>query len=294
MKPLSLFVLSILACGAALFTIVFFMQGETVSVLMPRGLVAEKELALMIDVVSLMLITATAVFALTFFFAWRYRASNTKAVYLPNWEHGAMSELVWWAIPIEIVLILGALTWTSTHDLDPHKALEGGIPPLTVEVVALEWKWLFIYPEQRIATMNEVRFPVDQPVRFIITADAPMNSFWIPQLGGQIYAMTGMATEINLMADTPGTYAGSSANYSGEGFAHMKFDAVAMTSSDFESWVALVRQSPDALTLDAYNALSEPSGDHPQTYYTNPADNLFNSIMMKFMSPLSPSHTHAR
>ena len=223
MKPFNLFVISLLACASVLLVIVFLMHGETAALLAPKGFVADEELVLMKNVVLLMLIVAVPVLSLLFFFAWWYRAENTRAVYMPQWEHGPMSELVWWAIPIEIVLVLGAITWTSTHALDPYKALTVGGNPLTIQVVALEWKWLFIYPEQNIATVNVVYIPVNRPIEFQITADAPMNSFWIPELGGQIYAMTGMSTELNLIANQTGTFTGRSANYSGEGFARMSF-----------------------------------------------------------------------
>ena len=265
----------------------------TFAVLDPKGIIASKELALLVSASLLMLIVAIAVFGLAFFFAWRYRASNKRAVYMPNWEHGALSELVWWAIPIEIVLILGALTWTSTHELDPYKPLEGGAP-LQVQVVALPWKWLFIYPEQGIGAVNTLYLPVGRPVEFTVTADAPMNAFWIPQLGGQIYAMTGMSTKLHLQADEVGAYEGGSSNYSGEGFASMKFIATAVSEGDFATWVNDVRQNTRSLGKEEYHLLAKPStGDAPTTY-SSVAQDLYDTILMKYMAPmhLRETHTH--
>ena len=197
-----------------------------------------------------------------------------------------MDELIWWAIPFEIVLILGALTWSSTHNLDPRKSLDSARgEPLVVQVVALDWKWLFIYPEQEIATVNYFQIPVGRPVKFEITADAPMNSFWIPRLGGQIYAMTSMVNVLNLVADEVGTFAGGSANYSGEGFAQMKFIVQAVRQEDFDAWVAEVKTSPNILTHDQYEVLAEPSVAHEVTYYGGVDGDLFSTIVMNFMMP---------
>ncbi|MEK7612781.1 MAG: ubiquinol oxidase subunit II [Patescibacteria group bacterium] len=248
----------------------------------PQGFIAGKELTLILNATLTMLIVIVPVLILTFFFAWQYRARNKKATYTPDWEHAKMDELIWWAIPFEIVLILGALTWGSTHELDPQKPIDATLPPLTIEVVALPWKWLFIYPEQRIATVNYIAFPVDRPVAFKVTADAPMNSFWIPALGGQIYAMTGMVTSLNLMANATGTFRGSSANYSGEGFAHMQFTAESLSVQDFDAWIGGIKTlSPDTLTRDAYAKLVEPSVDEPR-FFADVEKNLFDIILEKF------------
>ena len=247
----------------------------------PQGAVALAERGLIFNAVLLMLIVVVPVLALAFFFAWHYRAGNKKAHYLPNWEHSKMEELVWWAIPLEIVLILGALTWGSTHQLDPRKPLEGGAP-LVVQVVALDWKWLFIYPEQGVASVNRVEMPVGRPVRFEVTAEGPMNSFWIPQLGGQIYAMTGMVKPLNLVADRAGTYDGLSANYSGAGFAQMKFLAVAVPQEEFETWVQEIKQSSSTLDHDVYRKLAAPSVEQQVVYYGAVEHNLYSDIVMSF------------
>ncbi len=251
-------------------------------VLNGQGAVAIAERGLIIHAVLLMLIVAVPVFLLIFLIAWRYRAGRrSRARYAPDWEHGKMEELVWWAIPIEIVLILGALTWSSTHQLDPRKPLPGGTP-LVVQVVALDWKWLFLYPEQKIATVNYIAVPVDRPLRFEITADAPMNSFWIPQLGGQIYAMTGMMSTLHLVANKPGTFKGLSANYSGEGFAGMQFTVVATPQEEFDAWIQTVKESPQILDQSAYRMLARPSIANPAAYYGSFDQDLLSSIMKKF------------
>jgi cytochrome o ubiquinol oxidase subunit 2 len=268
---------------------------EGIALLNPQGWVGLSERVLMIHAIEFMLIVAIPVYFLLFFFAWRYRAGNPKKPkYMPNWEHAKIDELIWWAIPLEIVLVLGALTWTSTHQLDPRVPLEGG-PPLVIEVVALDWKWLFIYPEQNIATVNAIDIPIGRPVRFEVTADAPMNSFLIPALGGQIYAMTGMVNPINLVADHAGVYQGISANYSGEGFAQMKFAVSAVPQEEFDAWVARVKASSGSLTHEAYADLSAPSVADEPLYYAKVEPNLYDSIVMKFMGDMSNTmegHTH--
>jgi len=257
--------------------------------LFPGGAIAVAERGLMFQALLFMLIVAVPVFALIFFFAWRYRdrgaIANQKPggpKYTPDWAHSNLEELIWWAIPLEIILILGALTWTSTHELDPRRALPGG-EPLVVQVVALEDKWLFIYPKENIAAINYVVLPVNAPVTFKITADAPMNSFWIPSLGGQIYAMTGMVTELNLIANEVGHFDGRSANYSGEGFTKMKFIAEAMPKATFDSWVLSTRASSRFLDQQGYALLKQTDTTEPVMYGEVDPD-LFDTIVGKFMA----------
>ncbi len=278
---MALLLLGITVIIAGLYAV---LRNYTFQVFEPKGLIATEERGLIIHAVLLMLIVVIPVFILAFTIAWRYRAGNTKATYTPDWENSPMEELIWWAIPFEIILVLGALTWSSTHDLDPYKPLTATSTSMVVQVVALDWKWLFIYPELGIATVNEVDFPAGVPVEFQITADAPMNSFWIPQLGGQIYAMTGMVTMLHLVADEPGVFNGYSANYSGEGFADMKFAAKARTPDDFAAWVVEVRRTQHALDADAYAQLRQP-GTSTVQIYTPASKDLYNSVVMKFMSP---------
>jgi cytochrome o ubiquinol oxidase subunit 2 len=247
----------------------------------PKGAIAGAELGLLIQATLFMLIVAVPVYVLIFYFARQYRASNKKARYQPDWEHSKMEELIWWAIPLEIVLILGAITWSSTHELHPPKPISVE-PPMVVQVVALDWKWLFIYPELGIATINELALPLNKPVRFDITADAPMNSFWIPSLGGQIYAMTGMVNQLHLIAEEEGEYWGRSANYSGEGFAHMKFKVNVLLPSDFDEWVSAVRAFDRELSALGYEELSVPDVPETPLYYSAVEHDLFDMIVAQF------------
>jgi cytochrome o ubiquinol oxidase subunit II len=261
------------------------------TLLNPQGVVALAERGLMIQATFFMLIVAVPVFALIFFFAYWYRASNTKAKYTPDWAHSNMEELVWWAIPLEIVLVLGALTWSSTHELDPRRPLSNE-KPLQVQVVALPDKWLFVYPEENIATVNYLAIPEDIPVRFSITADAPMNSFWIPSLGGQIYAMTGMVTELNLLSSSTGKFVGRSANYSGPGFAKMKFITEVMPQDAFQTWVLTTRAGVELLDQQRYVQLKTEEGSEP-LFFSDVDQHLFNDIVRKFMNgsqTSEPSH----
>ncbi len=248
--------------------------------LQSSGIIASQEASLIIQATLLMLIVVVPVFVLLFFFAYYYRAGNHKARYSPNWEHAKMDELIWWAIPLEIILVLGALTWGSTHALDPRKPLPSTVPALQVEVVALPWKWLFLYPSLGVASLNTLEIPANIPVEFHITADAPMNSFWVPQLGGQIYAMTGMDNRLNLMADKPGDYPGYSANYSGAGFAGMHFVVHAVAQKDFEAWVAATASTSPVLDQATYSALRAPSTEQERTYAYR--IDLYHAILKQF------------
>lgn len=287
MKPYLLALGSISFLG---FVLVLFIltQGGAFPLLTPSGTVGSAERDLMLRAVFLMLIVVIPVVLLAIFIAWHYRESNTKAAYTPNWEHSKMEELIWWSIPFEIVLVLAALTWTSTHELDPGRALTSSEPPITVQVVALPWKWLFIYPEQGVASVNELAIPTNRSVRFEITADAPMNSFWIPALGGQMYAMTGMTTVLHLNATTPGVYSGLSANYSGKGFAKMQFATRALDPADFTAWIQAVRASPEQLTRESYTELARPSDAGPVHYYGS-MTMTFSDIVATYM-PLGGTH----
>lgn len=246
------------------------------------GVVAREEGALIIQATLLMLIVVVPVLFLLFFFAWHYRASNTKAKYTPNWHNSKMDELIWWAVPLEIVLVISALTWQSTYKLDPRAALASEQPAITIQAVALPHKWLFIYPEQGIATVNQLYIPTNVPLRFEVTADAPMNSLWIPALGGQIYAMTGMVKTLNLMADTSGSYPGMSANYSGEGFDDMRFTVHAVPRADFDAWVADTSSANSSrLSDNTYDMLKAVGAVQPGYYAAVDAD-LFAAIVSQF------------
>lgn len=265
-----------------------FLSGCNAVVLNPKGAIAVDEKHLLIKALCLMFIIVIPVLILIAVISWRYRASNTRAKYTPDWSHSVLLEAIWWAVPIVIIAILATITWISTHQLDPHRPLNSKVKPLVIQVVALQWRWLFIYPEQNIATMNFIEFPANTPVTFLITADAPMNSFQIPQLGGQIYAMPGMQTQLHLIANEPGTYDGRSVNFSGDGYAGMTFTAKAVATNDeFNQWVASVKQSSNPLTVDSYALLAKPSEDETVQTYSSVEKGLFNDVIMKFMAPNS-------
>lgn len=260
----------------------WYLSTIDISVLNPKGQVGQDQRDLFVFTVILGAVVVIPVFLMTIFIAWRYREGNTKAKYTPDDDTNHLAETIWWGIPIVLIAILAVVTWNSTFKLDPYEHLTDE-PPMAVKVISLDWKWLFIYPEQDIATVNFVQFPVDRPVEFEITSDTVMNSFWIPSLGGQIYAMPGMPTKLNLVANKVGNYNGQSANISGEGFAGMKFIAKASSKQDFQTWLDLVKQSSHNLTPKAYTELSKPTKDHPPTYYASVEPNLFQTIVAKYM-----------
>jgi cytochrome o ubiquinol oxidase subunit 2 len=271
---------------AVIALVLFLSRNHSMTVLFPAGEIGKKERDLIITSTLLMLLVVTPVFILTFMIAWRYREDNHTARYSPNWDGNRLLELVWWALPFAIIATLAVITWTSSHDLDPSKPIAGS-KPINIQVVALQWKWLFIYPQQHIASVNYVQFPQATPVNFSITSDAPMNSFWIPALGGQVYAMSGMDMKLHLIADKSGIYRGSSANISGRGFAGMNFTAKATTQAEFDSWVTKVKKDQNNLSLDKYNQLSQPSENNPEAYYSDTTPNLYDRIVLKYMLPSS-------
>lgn len=251
----------------------------------PKGPIAAAELSLMIFAIELMLLVVVPVIVLACIFAWRYR-EGANGKYTPEWSHSTKLELIWWSIPIIIITILGTVTWTTTHSLDPYRPLDSETKPVTVEVVSLDWKWLFIYPELKIATLNYLKLPAGTPINFKLTAASPMNSFIIPQLGGQIYTMTGMTTELHLLADKPGTYRGLATNYTGIGFSGMHFDTEVSTPEEFVSWVDTVKQRPAHLTAEIFwKRLMAKSIDDPVGYFGNVEDGLFDSIIRHYMMP---------
>ena len=251
-------------------------------ILDPKGPIALAERDLLFTAVVLMLVVIIPVFVMAFLFAWRYRSSNGKARYTPDWSYSARVDAVIWLVPALIVVSLGVLLWSNTHKLDPYKRIDSTVPPLEIEVVAQDWKWLFIYPGQEIAVVNQLVFPSQTPLSLKITSDTVMNSFFIPALGGQIYAMAGMQTRLHLLADAPGRFTGRNTQYSGAGFADQHFQAIAASPEDFDAWVAKVKQSPDKLDAAAYRALAAPRRAHPVTYYSAVEPNLFDTIIAKY------------
>ncbi len=279
------FGLGIIVPVAAVLLVAFLLRNNNIAILNPKGTIASQQHDLIITITILMLIIVLPVFALTFGIAWRYRESNTKAKYSPDLGGNRAAETIWWTVPLIIITIISGIIWKSSHDLDPFKPVAASKKPLTIQVVALNWKWLFIYPDQNMATVNYVQFPVDTPVEFKLTSDAPMNSFWIPQLGGQIYAMAGMQTELSLMATEKGEYTGQSANLSGEGFAGMKFTAKASSDSDFNNWVITTKYGSENLNFDTYQKLAQPSKNNPPFYYASIEDDLYHTVISKYLSP---------
>ena len=273
--------------GVLTFALAALLSGCKAALLEPAGHIAADEKSLIITSTLLMLIVVVPVILLTLYFAWKYRASNTSATYMPDWSYSHRIEAVVWAVPIAIILVLGTLTWRTTHELDPYKPLASSVKPIEIKVVALDWKWLFIYPEQHIATVNEIQFPAGTPVNFRITSDTVMNVFFIPQLGSQIYAMAGMQTQVNLIADQPGVYDGLSTNFSGAGFPDMKFTATATSQADFDAWVAKVRASGNKLGLDNYADLAKQSTKDPVKYFSNVEPVLFTAVLDKYMDKSS-------
>ncbi|HLD84406.1 MAG TPA: ubiquinol oxidase subunit II [Coxiellaceae bacterium] len=262
------------------------LSGCHYAILNPKGIIAASEKKLFIDSIELMLIVVIPVIILSFFIPWHYRASNTKTTYRPNWGHSTMMEVIWWTIPCIIILVLAIMTWIYTHKLDPYRPLDSKKEPVMIEAIALDWKWLFIYPQYHVAMVNYMQVPVDQPVRLFITSDAPMNSLEIPQLAGQVYAMTGMQTKLNLMATEEGFYRGLSTNFSGDGFSGMNFKIRVSSLSDFEAWLKVVKQSPNHLTMSVYNQLILPSKNNPVTYFSSTDHGLFDAAIIKYMGPM--------
>lgn len=277
-------ILLLIFCSVAAAAFIFLSVTD-IAVLNPKGMIGEKQRDLLWLATVLMLIVVIPVFLLVFGIGWKYRAENAKAKHTPDWDHSLLAECVWWGVPCAIIVVLGWFTWKGCHELDPFRPIAAK-NEMKIQAVALQWKWLFIYPEQEIATVNYIRFPQETSIHFEITSDAPMNSFWIPDLGGQIYAMSGMRSELYLIANGIGKYRGSSANISGKGFASMYFTAESTSHEDFEEWVQSVKSSPKTLGLNEYKRLVEPSEYHPAAFYVLGKEGLFDWIIMKYMLPM--------
>lgn len=260
-------------------------------ILDPAGPIAAKEKQLILISTALMLLVVMPVIILTLFFAFWYRSSNTRAHAMPNWAHSNAIEAVVWIVPLLIVITLGWLAWTTTHALDPYRPLASEEKTLEIDVVALDWKWLFVYPELNIATVNEVAFPIDTPVQFRVTSDTVMNSFFIPGLAGQIYAMAGMRTELHLIATRTGTFEGLSANYSGAGFSGMRFKALATTREGFDAWARKVASSGKPLDERAYEALASEKANSPVIQYAPGNPGLLVSLINKYRHTPPPEPT---
>jgi cytochrome o ubiquinol oxidase subunit 2 len=243
------------------------LSGCDLALMDPKGPLGVEERNIILLATGLMLIVVVPVIIMVFAFAWRYRASNKAATYAPDWEHSNAIEAVVWIVPCLIIIALATVTWTSTHALDPYKPLASEKAPVEVEVVSLDWKWLFIYPDLKIASVNELAFPAGTPVHFKMTSGSVMNSLFVPQLGTMVYTMAGMQTQLSLLAANPGEYPGLSSNFSGDGFSDMRFMARALSDDDFQSWVEHARASGTVLSQQVYRELEKPSEKVPVAYY---------------------------
>ncbi|ANE47730.1 cytochrome C oxidase subunit II [Paenibacillus swuensis] len=283
---------------------IVFMTGCTNPIVLdPKGPIGDQQRDLIWFTIAICIAVLIPVLGLTAFIIWRYRdKADNKAPYHPDWEHSTKLETIWWGIPILIIIVLGTVTVKYTYDLVPAKPIASEKKAITIQATALDWKWLFTYPDQGIATVNYLQIPEDVPIRFELTADAPMNSFWIPQLGGQLYAMSGMSSTLYLQADEIGEYLSSGANFSGEHFGKMTFNTKATSQADFDAWVNKVKLDSPVLTIDGYKKLSQKSVEDPLLYSAFP-NKLYEKIVTKYSAHYNhelsykepnskPSHDH--
>jgi cytochrome o ubiquinol oxidase subunit 2 len=271
-------------CAAAMAAPIVLM-GCQPAVLDPQGFIGLSERTILIDSLAIMLAIVVPTIAATLAFAWWFRASNTRATYLPDFEYSGRIELIVWSIPLLTVILLGGVAWIGSHDLDPAKPLPSSTPPLDVQVVSLDWKWLFIYPDQRVASVNQLVVPAGVPIHFSLTSASVMNAFFIPQLGSMIYTMSGMRTQLNLQADKPGTFHALSSHFSGDGFSDMHFEVQAVTPDRFAAWIEGTRNTGPTLDPASYVALERQSmNTKPFTFgAADPA--LFDQIVTQQLPP---------
>jgi cytochrome o ubiquinol oxidase subunit 2 len=272
-------VLAVLIVGAAT------LGGCSEGVLDPRGPISAAERLILFNSLGIMLAIVIPTILATLGVAWWFRSSNTRARYLPNFDYSGRLEILVWSVPAMTVLLVGGVAWVGSHDLDPRKPIASAAKPLSVQVVSLDWKWLFLYPDQGIATVNQLTIPVGTPVSFELTSTGVMNSFFVPQLGGQIYTMAGMMTRLHVQADHPGTYPGLSAQFSGDGFSDMGFKVEAVPAERFAQWVDATRNAGPVLDAPAYTDLAKPSQAVTPFTYRSVAPNLFKSILTAGMDP---------
>jgi cytochrome o ubiquinol oxidase subunit II len=271
-------------CGGLLALLAF--AGCQRAVLYPAGPVGEANFTLLIDSLAIMLAIVVPTILATLGCAWWFRASNTRARYLPGFVYSGQLEIIVWAIPLLTIMLLGGVAWVGAHELDPARPLQSKEAPLTVQVVSLDWKWLFIYPDQKVASVNHLVIPAGVPVSFQLTSASVMNAFFIPQLGSMIYTMNGMRTQLNLSADAPGTFAGLSSHYSGDGFSTMHFDVDSVPTERFTAWVNETRQgSGSALTSQSYAELAKQTLSVAPFTYRDVDPDLFQKIVTQALPP---------
>jgi cytochrome o ubiquinol oxidase subunit 2 len=274
--------------------ILAFVRRADFLILNPHGPIAAAEQTVIITTVLLAGIIVVPLFGLLAWFSYRYRASRSgpKGRHQPDWDHdSAIAEFSWWLVPTVIVIILSIIVWVSTYKLDPFKPLaeqNSDYETVNVQAIALQWKWLFIYPDLGIATVNEIEFPAGTAIHFEVTSDAPMNQFWIPSLGGQIMAMPGMSNQINLLATESGTFKGLSSNISGEGFAGMTFTAKAVSRQEFMTWVQQVKSTHNSLNRASYASLAVPSSYVPARYFSSVDEGIYTASMTKYSGSMMP------
>jgi cytochrome o ubiquinol oxidase subunit 2 len=265
-----------------------FLASCSEGVLDPHGPVGKAERIILYDSTAIMLAVVIPVIVLTLVFAWWFRARNNRAHYRPDWEYSGRIEMIIWSIPALIVLFLGGIAWTGSHDLDPPAPLESTTAPLDIEVISLDWRWLFIYPHEGIASLNRLVVPAGVPLRFRLTSTTVMNSFFVPQLGSQIYAMPNMVTRLNLEADEPGTFEGLSAMFSGDGFSDMRFDVVSTDKEAFKDWVNTTKTQGGVLDANSFEELSKPAKVDGAHTYAQVSEGLFDRVSSGHFAAVSP------
>jgi cytochrome o ubiquinol oxidase subunit II len=277
-----------LPCKVVLSVAAVLLSSCHKGVLDPHGPVGGAERLMLYDATAIMLAVVVPVILLTLAFGWWFRSGNRHARYRPDWEYSGRIEVIIWAIPALVILFLGGIAWVGSHELDPPRALRSNTQPLQVQVISLDWQWLFIYPDQHIASLNHLVVPAGVPVSFSLTSTSVMNSFFIPQLGSQIYTMAGMTTHVNLQADERGRYQGLSAQFSGEGFSDMRFDVDAMPVGDFQAWVSDVQTKSGVLDAATFTQLARPSPAKGTATYAQVSAGLFDAIVAGTLRESSP------
>jgi cytochrome o ubiquinol oxidase subunit II len=265
--------------GGALAIALALLAGCGKAVLEPAGPVARDERIILLDSLAIMLAIVVPVIVVTLGVAWWYRRSNTRARYLPNFAYSGRLELLVWSIPALVVIFLGGIAWIGSHDLDPARPLASPVKPIEIDVVSLDWKWLFIYPDQNVASVNRLVVPAGVPLHFRVTSATVFNVFFVPQLGSELYTMPGMAGTLNLLADHPGVYPGLSAHFSGDGFSDMHFDVEAVGQPQFTAWAAATRAAGPELDDAAYRELTVPTQNVSPYTYRSVRPGLFQGIV---------------
>lgn len=270
----------------------WLLQGKTIDVLQPAGVIADQQRQILFFALVLSACVVVPVFTLLIVFSIKYRQGNTRSRYDPHFSENSVLEGLWWGIPIAIIGVLGVLTYHTSHSLDPYKRINGD--EVHVQVVALQWKWLFIYPDYGLATLNYVAMPVNRPVAFSLTADAPMSAMWIPALGSQIYAMNGMDSKLNLKGTEIGEFTGYNTNINGEGYAKMTFKAKVLSAQDFSAWRTKAAATKDTLDMASYDKLAQPKTDREQREYSVADADLFDAIVARTMSHGNTQEEHTQ